>query len=159
MILDIKGSSKKDRKHIEESSYFFEKLLYKRRLPTLQLNIRLIDRLKETEGVEADCVWEDRRINPREYTIRLNTSSGRSKMITSLAHEMVHVKQYSIGELRDSNESTDIVYWMGNRYDCNKTHYYDWPWEIEASGREHGLYVRYMYEFNHSCKKWAEGFY
>jgi hypothetical protein len=71
---------------------------------------------------------------------------------------MVHVKQYALGEMKDSRISLDLVYWRGEEYDSSKVHYYDWPWEIEAAGRETGLYVRYMEEFGYTHEKWAKGF-
>ena len=156
MIVNVTGSTEKKRKHVEEAAHFFERLLFKRKLPSLILNVDLIYRLKYKEETEGDCVWEDRRTKPREFTIRLDSSNNLSTLIETLAHEMVHVKQYATGEMKDT--SLESVIWLGEDYDCNKIHYYDWPWEIEAAGRETGLYVRYMEEFDYTNEKWAKGF-
>lgn len=158
MIVEIEGSTETKREHVERAAYFFESVLFKRKLPSLVLNIELIYRLKHKEETEGDCIWEDRRTKPREFTIRLDSSNNLSTLIETLAHEMVHVKQYATGEMKDSRLSLDTVYWHGKEIDCNKVHYYDWPWEIEASGRETGLYVRYMEEFGYTHEKWARGF-
>lgn len=67
----------------------------------------------------------------------------------TLAHEMVHVKQYATGELRDYVKSTSLNRWQGKIIDDSKISYWDRPWEIEAFGREFGLYARFkesMYE-------------
>jgi hypothetical protein len=156
MIVQIEGSTETKRKHVEAAAYFFERLLFKRKLPSLRLNIELIHRLKYKEDTEGDCIWEDRPTKPREFTIRLDSSNNLADLIKTLAHEMVHVKQYALGELKDT--SLVSVIWLGEDYNCEKVHYYDWPWEIEAAGRETGLYVRYMEKFEYTHEKWAKGF-
>ena len=158
MIVEIEGSTETKRGHVERAAYFFEKVLFKRKLPSIRLNIELIHRLKYKEDTEGDCIWEDRRTKPREFTIRLDSSNNLADLIETLAHEMVHVKQYALGEMKDSGISLDLVYWQNEEYDSSKVHYYDWPWEIEAAGRETGLYVRYMEEFEYTHEKWAKGF-
>jgi len=158
MIVQIEGSTKTKKKHVEQAAYFFESVLFKRKLPSLVLNIELIHRLKYKEDTEGDCIWEDRRTKPREFTIRLDSSNNLADLIETLAHEMVHVKQYALGEMKDSGISLDLVYWQNKEYDSSNVHYYDWPWEIEAAGRETGLYVRYMEEFDYTHEKWAKGF-
>ncbi len=42
------------------------------------------------QGVCGDCMFED----DNEFTIRLNKSLSLSDMITTVLHELVHVKQY-----------------------------------------------------------------
>jgi len=158
MIVEIEGSTETKRKHVEQAAYFFESVLFKRKLPSLVLNIELIHRLKYKEDTEGDCIWEDRRTKPREFTIRLDSSNPLATLIETLAHEMVHVKQYALGEMKDSGISLDLVYWQNKEYDSSNVHYYDWPWEIEAAGRETGLYVRYMEKFEYTHEKWAKGF-
>lgn len=46
--------------------------------------------------------------------------------LATLAHEMVHVKQFARGEL-----SLDMKTWK-NRKDCDKIDYWEQPWEKEA---------------------------
>ena len=158
MIVQIEGSTQSKKKHVEMAAYFFERILFKRKLPSLVLNIELIHRLKYKEDTEGDCIWEDRRTKPREFTIRLDSSNNLADLIKTLAHEMVHVKQYALGEMKDSGISLDLIYWQNEEYDSSEVHYYDWPWEIEAAGREMGLYVRYMEKFEYTRESWAKGF-
>jgi hypothetical protein len=158
MIINIEGSTENKRKYIKQAAKYFEKLLFKRKIPTLVLNVELIHNLKKKETREGDCVWEDRRTKPRVFTVRLDSNTHLSDLIETFGHEMVHVKQYARGELKDHIIDHDTVYWYGEEYDSSKFHYYDWPWEIEAAGRERGLYIRYMEEFDYSREKWAKYF-
>lgn len=56
----------------------------------------------------------------------------------TLAHEMVHVKQFAKGhfQLRDGKR-----YWMGKRV-TNRVKYLDQPWEQEAFARQEILFRR-----------------
>ena len=61
----------------------------------------------------------------------------------ALAHELVHVKQYSLNEMHDMSRTPNTK-WKKVTVNEIKTHYFDLPWEIEARGREEGMYVRYL---------------
>jgi len=53
----------------------------------------------------------------------------------TLAHEMVHVKQYARGQITHG-KNLKSKFWMGQRI---KSQYYDSPWEIEAYSKERVL--------------------
>jgi hypothetical protein len=63
---------------------------------------------------------------------------------------MVHVKQYARRELHPSKEA-----WLGKTINPKKVSYWDLPWEIEAHGREVGLFVRYCEENKLGKYKWT----
>ena len=70
------------------------------------------------------------------------------KLLIDLGHELVHIKQYLNNEIFDY-KSGDIRYkgsYFDSSYAENEELYYDSPWEVEAYGREWGLYVMF-------CKK------
>jgi hypothetical protein len=73
-----------------------------------------------------------------------------------LCHELVHVKQFATGEMRDLQSDTDIVNWKGKRYNRTKYHYFDLPWEIDAHGREVGLFVRWAESRNLGHLQWTQ---
>jgi hypothetical protein len=56
---------------------------------------------------------------------------------------MVHVKQYAKGEL--SNELITAK-WQGKTYKLTNSmeDYLNWPWEVEAYGRDRSLYLFYQ---------------
>jgi predicted metallopeptidase len=60
-------------------------------------------------------------------------------MATTLAHEMVHVRQLAKGIMRFAHG--DVRYWKGKKY-TKKTKYLDMPWEIDAFSRQEILLRR-----------------
>ena len=53
--------------------------------------------------------------------------------LSTLAHEMVHVKQFVNNEL-----DATLTRWKSNKY-CDKINYWDQPWEKEARRLQHKL--------------------
>lgn len=68
---------------------------------------------------------------PREYAIELNRHCDDDLMLTTLMHEMVHIKQYLLNELQFREKPTCHRKWMGNCVD-EEADYYSLPWEVEA---------------------------
>ena len=58
MIIDIKGSTKYNRKLIEEAINFYEGILFKRIFPSLVISIILINKLTAKEDTIGDCIWK-----------------------------------------------------------------------------------------------------
>lgn len=81
-------------------------------------------------------------INARDINRRAKKAKTRMKNVfMDLAHELVHVKQYLKGEMRDYSDGS--VKFMGKKYssfEMDDQLYFDFPGEIEAYGREVGLY-------------------
>jgi len=65
------------------------------------------------------------------------TKAGLLDMGTTLAHEMVHVRQLAKGLMKFLPNQSRI--WMGKRY-SKKTHYLDQPWELDAFARQEILF-------------------
>lgn len=123
--------------------FYSEKLMSKRLLTGLELRVMYVPRLEIDENIVGDCGWEDDNIRPREFMIRLDAEMGKRKMLISLAHEIVHVKQYAKGEMRDLIRSCSHTKWHRESVNTDDVNYWDLPWEIEAHGREVGLYERF----------------
>ena len=75
---------------------------------------------------------------PREFEIELHSGIGGYDILKTLAHEMVHVKQYVYGE---TNEK--LTRWKGERVDSDTIDYWVQPWEVEAHGYEAGLFTKF----------------
>lgn len=122
--------------------FYGEKIMSKRMLALITIRIEFVENLEAHYNIIGDCSWEDDNYRPREFIIRLDANAGKRKMLISLAHEMVHVKQFAKSEMRDTRH-THIVMWGREAVNTDDIDYWDLPWEIEAHGREAGLYVRF----------------
>ncbi len=90
----------------------------------------------------AECDALKVRPNPRRFQINIDAEMGRRSTLLCLAHEMVHVKQFARNELVELKENV-LFRWNGELYG-EEIHYYEQPWEIEAYGRELGLYCMWQ---------------
>ena len=143
MLLHIKGSNKKVRKVVEQAAWYYaEKLMGKRLLGNLEITINLKKNLLTKEGNEGTAIWEDDNLRPKEFTITLDSTCTIRNILITLAHEMVHVKQWAKGEMYEYAEQ-DMVRFNKTKFNLADINYWDYPWEIEAFGRQLGLFVRF----------------
>lgn len=94
---------------------------------------------------------------PTEFDIEIHPTEDLNDMLSSFAHEFVHVKQFAIGELRmlkKCNKWKDNI-WVNKKNEIDD--YYDSPWEIEAFGREEGLYLRFINDNTDMIEEWKNG--
>lgn len=89
--------------------------------PTIEIKFKLMS----TDINYGYCVSLDNN----EHEITIKRTLKMREMLQTLAHELVHVKQYYNGELTQES-NIDIEYW-------------DRPSEIEAHGREIGLFLQW----------------
>ena len=145
MLLEIKGSTKKVRKLVEIAAWnYAERLMGKRLMKTLYIKIDLHRTLLSKDGMEGSCIWDewdDLKKTPRDFHIELDSTINLREILINLAHEMVHVKQWVKGEMYEYADPNKVR-WMKKKYDMEEMNYYDYPWEIDAFGRQLGLFVR-----------------
>lgn len=82
------------------------------------------------------------KIPPNEFIININKELLRKSMIHCLAHEMIHVKQYCLKELVQT-ENEEML-WNGVFVDENEISYHNLPWEKEAREKTDSLYENFM---------------
>ena len=119
----------------------------------LTIDVHLMRHSAEGEAMLAETANPYR---PREFKVIINHHAleidhyGRTRDMTewahevlkTLAHELVHVKQYVLGELAMRK---DGLYSRGIKYDVETlSEYFELPYEIEAYGREKGLLVSFL---------------
>ena len=124
------------------ASFYGEVLLGKRMAKNILVEIKLTKELKQKEQAYGFChITDDDLDRPREFMIELDTSMKNSfdQILTWLAHEMVHLKQFVRGELFDYE--TGRVQWKKRMY--GNVHYEDQPWEREAYRLETKLYEEF----------------
>ena len=143
MLIHVKGSNKTTRKIVELAAWWYaEKLMGKRLIAGLDININLKKTLLDKDGHEGTAIWEDESIRPKEFTITLDSGCTIRNILITLAHEMVHVKQWAKGEMYEYVER-DMVRFNNTKFNMSNINYWDYPWEIEAFGRQLGLFVRF----------------
>ena len=149
MKIRILGKLDTDTKELlrEAASFYASSLISDRVSKKISISIKLVPNLLKKERIFGDVEWTDRPRNPRKFAIRLCSDLGIKKLLKVLAHEMTHVKQYAKGELFDYADGR--VKYMGQNHDPKEINYYNHLWEIEALGRELGLY----YQFRHHLKR------
>lgn len=92
-----------------------------------------------TEGYYGFCDWICDRPLPRNFVITIDPNLSKKMTLMVLAHEMVHVKQYARGELKDLIRSNKVKF-LGEVYDDEQMSYWSHPWEKEARRLEKKLY-------------------
>jgi hypothetical protein len=75
---------------------------------------------------------------PRSFIIELHRKDNEAEKLKTLAHELVHVRQYVRNELNDEMNT-----WKGRKIDSDSIPYDDQPWEVEANELGNLLYERY----------------
>lgn len=149
MILHVKGSNKAFRRLIESAAWFYaEKLLGKRLMESLEITINLKKNLLSKEGNEGSAIWEDDSYRPKEFIIELDSTVKIRNILITLAHEMVHVKQWAKDEMYEYTNMMGMVRFKGEKIHLELTDYWDYPWEIEAYGKQLGLFVRFCEHMN-----------
>jgi len=142
MLVNVTGSNKATRKLVTAATWFYaEKLMGKRLINNLKLNIKLKRGMFKKDNTEGTAIWEDESYRPKEFTIELDCGVKIRNLLITLAHEMVHVKQWAKGEMYEY-ALTGKVRFMKTKYDMNDLDYWDYPWEVEAYGRQLGLFIR-----------------
>ena len=124
----------------EAVTFYGEVLLGKRMANNVEVFVKLSKDLKKKEQAYGFChITDDSLSRPREFMIELDASMRHpfSQILTWLAHEMVHLKQFVRKELWDYESGR--VQWKSRAY-SKKVHYEDQPWEKEAYRLEVELY-------------------
>lgn len=75
---------------------------------------------------------------PRDFIIEIDQKQTKDEVLVTIAHELVHVKQYLYKELND-----DQSLWRGKKYEPDKLEYHEQPWEIEAESVAYTLFEGY----------------
>jgi len=132
-LIEVIGGKKSQREVAHKVVAFMIKKLMPR-LKTLEITVEL------KKIPQRDKAWGLVEIqdNNREFIIELEKTLCLYDFVTSLIHEMIHVKQYVRKELNDEGHN---VFWKGE--DCSKIAYSKQPWEVEA----YTLQGRYSIEF------------
>ena len=128
--------SKRKRDLITSAAEFTKRELFPRTKDVI-VEFTMVKNLNEHEGVFGDVFESDHRW----YDIRLDNDMDDIDLVTTVIHEMVHVKQYAKNEMKQ----LDGFKTRYNRrvYDKDVS-YEDRPWEQEATDLENLLYLEFI---------------
>lgn len=151
MMVSISGCTDAKFKNVvlKACEYYLSLLISRRIAKHISIDIEFEKQLDKDADGYCDVTGHNKRGRPREFTIQIRKNKSKRYMMMTLAHEMVHVKQFALGEL-DEN----MTVWKGKRM-SSKTDYWDTPWEIEAHGREYGLWSRFAKQYKIRYKRTA----
>lgn len=65
--------------------------------------------------------------HPRSFVIEVNRNDTENEILKTLAHELIHCRQYAKQELNE-----EMSMWQGKFVNSDKIPYDEQPWEIEA---------------------------
>jgi len=125
ILISLRGGTKTQRNLTEDAArYIIKQLLPRKR----KLNIDFHIRNTLIEDAVGYCSMLD---NTNDFLIELHHRGTLYDYISFLAHELVHLKQYTKKEVNEAG------FWKGK--DFSKAAYRKQPWEIEAWKRQHSL--------------------
>lgn len=133
--------------YIQHSGYGYRKLLCEdvtawflnKFLPRHKIHIEILHRGLKREQVYGYCDFVGDSRRPREFLIELDTHMNEELYIQTLLHELVHLRQWVLGSLRQKR---------GKMYygkECVEDYeYWYQPHEVEAREQEETLYLEYL---------------
>ena len=115
---------------LEKSAQFYMKYL---NIQDFKYKVLIVSapNLRKHDGNNGVCSKTD----DKEITIAIDSTLVLPQLLLTLAHEMVHAKQYVRGQYRGewARNGRMKKLWLGKPYSVE---YMKRPWEIEAFGRQ-----------------------
>jgi hypothetical protein len=132
MNIRVANCIDKDFKHfiVDSTRYFISELLPKNIYDELNIDIRFYKKLKEY-GLTYYT-------EPNTILIKLRKNMSVKNIFETLAHELVHAKQFVLGQI-----DNDLDTWYGKKVTCD---YMFQPWEVEANGLSYTLFFNYTHK-------------
>ena len=124
------------KRHLSAIHFFAEQLFTPQKRRHLYLNVKY---RKKMDYLGLASV-EDYNVlgMPNSFLIEICRNT-EEEMLKSLAHELVHVLQYSRGELNEQ-----MTLWRGRKINADEIPYFEQPWEQEAIKLEQKLYDAFL---------------
>jgi hypothetical protein len=130
--VEIVGGTKAKTSLAEEVVYWYIRKMLSR-FRTLDITVKLTNCLDKS-GAYGYCTMLDKRV----FEIEVDKNLRLFDFVSTLTHEMTHLKQYARGELKPLNDGR--TQWKRKIYSEN-TSYEDSPWEKEAFRVERQLAI------------------
>ena len=115
------------KKQYQQALNFYASKLF---TPQLSKNIEVRVRFCNFEdNLKGIAIVDDYNASgkPRSFTSEVNRNESQSEIVKTLAHELVHCRQYAQSELNE-----EMTVWHGKKINSDEMPYEEQPWEIEA---------------------------
>jgi len=156
MIITFEGGSAQLKDLTEGLIRFAAARLMSRKLiDKLIVDVEFSKKLLKEDGLLAEMDFDDRNHSPREFTLTVDCTVPLRRIMESVAHEMVHVKQYATGQMVEMYRTKQIK-WNKRKFKQEQFPYWDRPWEIEAHGKELGLFVQWAEHSGLASQSWTQ---
>ncbi len=123
--------------HLSAINHFAELLFTPQKLIRIEITIKYL-KMQFLGCAYIDSY--DLKGKPDSFVVEINRSLPTEDKLKTLAHEMVHIKQFSCGYLNES-----MTKWRGKKVDVYSFDYDELPWEIEAESYGLNLYESFVY--------------
>lgn len=120
MLIHVKGSTKDKRALAEKTVAWSIKKLGLNRMSSLSIDV-ILRKMKDDEYGYCNIIESN-----RSFAIEVNKNISLKDFVSTIIHEMVHVKQFARNEM-----SAYGMRWK-TRIVSENTKYVDLPWEKEA---------------------------
>lgn len=119
-------SGKLKKRYRQALNFYASKVFTPQLSKHVEVRVRFRDLGKHLNG---HVIVEDYNVAgyPRTFIIEVNRNDPEDEILKTLAHELIHCRQYAKQEL---NEEMSV--WRGERIDADELPYDEQPWEIEA---------------------------
>jgi len=133
--MNIKG--KINSKIKSAMQYFADCLISKQLQRHITIQITFV---RDTENYgEVEITDYNSKGLPRDFTLFIDKNISEEEQIRTIAHELVHVKQYLYKELNEQ-----MTMWRGKKVSEEQfENYFERPWEKEAYELGDELYVNF----------------
>jgi hypothetical protein len=117
--------------------YFADNLISKQLQKHISIKITFVSNADNYGEVEITDY--NTKGSPRDFTLFIDKNIPEEEKIRTIAHEIVHVKQYLYNELNEQ-----MTLWRGKKVsEDDYKNYFDRPWEKEAYELGDELYETY----------------
>ena len=141
-LVSVSGGKKHQRNLAQDVAYWaIYELMHGNMGNNIEVDIELTD-LYKREGLVGSCCWGEDNLMPRDFEIEVDKDLNDDELIKTVCHEIVHVKQYAKGELRERYVPKHDTFWKQRR--ANNYKYDNMPWELEAWRLQEVLYRKYV---------------
>lgn len=145
MKVYITGKAEKiTNREIREAVFFYlRQLLGESMSKKITLDVVIEKDLLKTYEMYASISPLEAEPRPKHYEMEIDGKLSKKQFLVSLAHEMIHLKQFAKDQMKDL-ESKQMTRWMGEYYNEEQIDYWARPWEKEAHEMESLLYESFV---------------